>query len=123
MDEVVQAHGITSVQYTALAVLARNPGLTAARLARNSFVRLQSMAQLVGALEARGLVERRRDPASRRQNLISITEEGRTVLEALAGPVAVIEAEMLAGMTRDQVTAFAATLTRMRHALSGTHPH
>lgn len=34
LDEIVSPHGVTAHQYTALTVLARNPGMTGARRAR-----------------------------------------------------------------------------------------
>lgn len=123
LDEEVARHDITSVQYTVLAVLARNPGITATRLARNSFVRIQSMAQLITTLERRGLLRRERDPGSRRQNLLYITPAGQQILDALAGPVQAHEEQMLAELSTQQAAEFVTTLRQIRHTLSGTHPH
>ena len=39
------------------------------------------MVEIVDALEARGLVERRRDTADRRLNALHVTAAGREVLE------------------------------------------
>ncbi|MEO6087476.1 MAG: MarR family transcriptional regulator, partial [Umezawaea sp.] len=58
LDEVLKPLGVTSSQYTALTVLDRRDGLTSAELARNSFVTPQAMADLVVALERRGLIVR-----------------------------------------------------------------
>lgn len=118
LDEAVARHGITSVQYTALAVLARHPGITATQLAQNSFVTIQSMAQLVATLEARGLIVRVPDPQSRRQNLISITPEGKRIIDALRGPVIELERRMLEGLSAAEIAEFADTLTRIRQTLS-----
>lgn len=43
-------------------------------------VRPQSMAQVVGDLEADGLVHRSPDPDDRRRALVELTEQGRTTL-------------------------------------------
>jgi DNA-binding MarR family transcriptional regulator len=43
-------------------------------------VRPQSMAQVVGELEADGLVSRRPDPDDRRRALVGLTERGRATL-------------------------------------------
>src|SRR5919206_2906064 len=67
LDELLRPSAITALQYTALTVLDRRGGLTTAELARNSFVTPQTMGDLVTALERRGLVERRPDPANRRR--------------------------------------------------------
>ena len=65
LDELFRPIGMTALQYTALTVLERHPGLSSAQLARNSFVTTQSMADMVTALEERGLIERHRDAADR----------------------------------------------------------
>jgi DNA-binding MarR family transcriptional regulator len=67
-------------QYTALTVLERHPDLSSAQLARNSFVTTQSMADMVAALEERGLIERHRDAADRRRLVLALTEDGRALL-------------------------------------------
>ena len=121
LDEVVAEHGITTIQYTAMTVLERHPGMISAQLARNSFVRAQSMAQLVDGLEARGLVERTPDPSSRRQILISLTPHGRELLERMREPVDRIEAEMTAALTGPQREMFADALRAARVALAGDH--
>jgi len=123
LDDVVAEHGITTIQYTAMTVLERHPGMISAQLARNSFVRAQSMAQLVDALEARGLVERTRDPSSRRQMLISLTAHGRDLLDRMRAPVDRIEAEMTAALTGPQRDMFADALRAARVALAGDHVH
>jgi len=53
LDELFRPIGLTALQYTALTVLARHPGMSSSQLARNSFVTTQSMADMVAALEAR----------------------------------------------------------------------
>ena len=77
LDRVAGAHDLTAVQYTALTVLERHPDMTSAALARNSFVRAQTMAEMVTFLLDRGLVTRKRDPDNRRQYLLSLTRRDR----------------------------------------------
>ena len=77
LDDLARPEGLTALQYTALTVLERHPDLTAAHLARHSFVTGQSMADMVTALLNRGLIERHRDPADRRRLVIALTPAGR----------------------------------------------
>src|SRR5690349_25115797 len=79
VDELVRGHGITALQYTALTVLERHDGLSAAQLARDSFVTAQSVADMVRTLEARALIRRERNPANRRELLIHLTAEARAL--------------------------------------------
>jgi DNA-binding MarR family transcriptional regulator len=95
---------MTALQYTALTVLERHPDLTSAQLARNSFVTNQSMADMVTVLEARGLIERHRDPADRRRLVIALTAAGRHLLRKYRDKVAEIETRMLAGLDDRQAS-------------------
>src|SRR3954465_291932 len=67
LDDLFRPIGLTALQYTALTVLERRPDLSSAELARNSFVTTQTMADMVTSLQARGLIERHRDPKDRRR--------------------------------------------------------
>lgn len=115
LDECVRPTGITALQYTALSVLARQATpISSAALARLSFVRAQSIADLVGALERRGLVERHEDPANRRRLLITLTQDGDALLAELEPDVQALEERMLRGMSDSERRIFAALLNRVR---------
>lgn len=118
LDRVVAEAGLTTIQYTALTVLERHPDMTSAVLARLSFVRAQTMAELVAVLDQRGLIERHPDPNSRRQNLIRLTDAGRAVLEQLREPVARIEQEMTATTSAARIETTRAALHAWRDALA-----
>ena len=120
LDEVTAKHDLTAVQYTALTVLERHPGMTSAELARNSFVRAQTMAEMVTYLVDRGLVKRERDADNRRQYLLSLTRKGTTVVDRLREPVAEIEKEMVEDFDRSEVAALRGYLLRCRRSL---HEH
>jgi DNA-binding MarR family transcriptional regulator len=117
LDDLTRPVGLTALQYTALTVLERHPDLTSAHLARHSFVRTQSMADLVTALLDRGLIERHRDPADRRRLVIALTAEGRRLLGELRPDVAAIEDEMLAPLSEAQAKALRRAMLSCRDAL------
>lgn len=123
MDELLKPAGVTALQYTALTVLRRRDGLSSAQLARNSFVTAQSMADMVTALERRGLIARRRDPANRRVLLISLTDTGRELLAAYDQAVDALEERMLSGLRRHERRELEDYLNRCRAALSDVPPH
>ncbi|EFL36698.1 transcriptional regulator [Streptomyces viridochromogenes DSM 40736] len=118
LDELVRPSGITALQYTALTVLERHDGLSAAQLARDSFVTAQSIADLVRSLEGRGLVRRERNPRNRRELLILLTDDGRELLARYAGPVRELEERMVRDLTAHQTEQFRQALTTAWHALS-----
>jgi DNA-binding MarR family transcriptional regulator len=102
LDELLRPLGLTTLQYTALTVLERRDGLSSAQLARRSFVKPQTMHELVLTLDGRGYIERNRDPANRRVLLISLTRQGRNVLRDLDERVRQLEARMLSELTGDE---------------------
>jgi DNA-binding MarR family transcriptional regulator len=63
-----------------LTVLQRRDGLTVTELAHNSFVKVQSMADLLRPLYARERIHRRAGPAHGRRQLISLTPDEEAVL-------------------------------------------
>ena len=77
----VQAEGeLTLPETSALARLDRGGPATPSALAKLEQISPQSMGATLGALEARGLVERRPDPEDGRQVVISATEAGLQAL-------------------------------------------
>jgi DNA-binding MarR family transcriptional regulator len=123
LDEAVRVAGLTTLQYTALTVLERHPELTSAELARNSFVRAQTMAQMITVLDERGLISRQRDPRSHRQYLLSLTDEGHRILNSLREAVLGIEATMVAGLSGTQAQQLREALLSCRVALGGGQAH
>lgn len=118
LDAVLKPSGVTALQYTALTVLERRPAMTSADLARASFVRAQSAADLVGALERRGLIRRETDPANRRRMVITLTDAGREFLAEYDPRVAELEEEMLRDLDADERNALRRSLDACRRGLT-----
>jgi DNA-binding MarR family transcriptional regulator len=120
LDELVRPAGLTALQYTALTVLERHPDLTSAHLARNSFVTAQSMADMVTSLRAQGLIDRHQDPGDRRRLVLSLTEDGKALLDRYRQAVVDLEAEMLSDLSADQATDLRSSMLSCREALKRT---
>jgi DNA-binding MarR family transcriptional regulator len=76
-----QAEGeLRMPEISALARLDHGGSMSAAELARLEQISPQSMGATVAALEARGLIERRPDPADGRRSLLTVTEAGLRAL-------------------------------------------
>jgi DNA-binding MarR family transcriptional regulator len=114
LDNLLRPAGLTALQYTALTVLERHPDLSSAQLARNSFVTAQSMADMITALEGRGLIERHRDQTDRRRLVVALTTAGRDLLDLYRDQVAALETRMLAGLGGEEIS-------RLRHCLYVCH--
>jgi DNA-binding MarR family transcriptional regulator len=121
LDEMLADSGVTTPQYTALTVLEHHDGISAARLARHSFVTPQAMADMLRALEDHGLIERLANPASKRERLIHLTDAGRKLLAEYAEDAEDISRHMTAGMGPQELQAFRGALAATWSALNSEH--
>jgi MarR family transcriptional regulator, lower aerobic nicotinate degradation pathway regulator len=77
-----EAHGVTPVQYAALQMVGGAPGIDQRSLARSIGLDTSTIAGVIDRLEARGLMLRNASPDDRRVRRLSLTDEGRALLEA-----------------------------------------
>jgi DNA-binding MarR family transcriptional regulator len=115
LDDLLRPDALTALQYTALTALEHHPDISSAQLARNSFVTAQTMADMITALEERGLVERHRDQADRRRLAVVLTPAGQELLDRYRDQMTAIESRMLDGLTKPQTAALRRSL-RVCHA-------
>lgn len=118
LEAILKPAGVTALQYTALTVLRRRPEMSSAELARRSFVRPQSTADLVGSLESRDLIARECDPTNRRRLLIRLTPAGRELLATYDPLVDELEERMLAELDDAQRASLRHALQACRRGLS-----
>jgi DNA-binding MarR family transcriptional regulator len=117
LDALLRPYGITALQYTALTVLQRSSGLSAADLARRSFVTAQSMGEMVDTLQRLDLVSRQVDPNHKRRMLMSLTDNGHALLAECGDAVADLEATMVSGLNWRQRQALRVYLDSCRDSL------
>ncbi|MFT3872954.1 MAG: MarR family transcriptional regulator [Nocardioides sp.] len=117
LDEALRGSGVTTLQYTALTVLAREHGVTAAALARNSFVTPQSMADMLKPLERRGLIRREPNPNSGREVLVYLSDAGREFLIDHEARVSELARQMVADLSPAEIATFRSALHRAWEAL------
>jgi DNA-binding MarR family transcriptional regulator len=75
---------------------------------------------ILDRLEGRDLLRRAPDPADRRNRVVALTDEGRTVLQSCRAAIRELEARLLADFGPDERIAFVSTLERL--AASVGHP-
>jgi len=117
IDEAVRAHGITTTEYVTLSVLRQRDGMSCAQLARWAFVTPQAMNVVISTLERRSLVRRRVDPNHRRVLRASVTPKGLQLLDLCDRSMDVVEADMLEGLSPENVDALRATLATCARSL------
>jgi DNA-binding MarR family transcriptional regulator len=76
----LRSFGLTVPQYIALIVLHYLPGQSAAQLARTALVTPQTMATILGNLDAKGLIERRHSPLHVRVLVTTLTQQGEDLV-------------------------------------------
>jgi DNA-binding MarR family transcriptional regulator len=72
--------GLSDTQLAALAALDHHAAMTPGELALHEKVQPPSMTRVIAALEARGLVLRAPHPTDRRQVILSVTGEGKDLV-------------------------------------------
>lgn len=77
------SHAMTRAQWIILSRLERQPGMSQNEMAAICEVEPITVARLVDRLEARGLVERRSDPADRRIRRLHLLPAARPILETI----------------------------------------
>src|SRR5690349_15731919 len=83
INEAMREHGVSTAQIGVLRQLANEPGLSGAELARRLLITPQGVQLALTALEKRGLVERKQNPAHGRILQAFLTDQGRKVAAAV----------------------------------------
>lgn len=119
--------GFSDHKFTVLVVLlalAPKPS-TPSDLAAHAGITRASMTQVLDALDRRGWIARRRDPANRRTMRVTLTARGRRAVTEAATLYLKIADDLVRPLTAEDLAAFSrvcAFLQAAGKALPGTHP-
>jgi MarR family multiple antibiotic resistance transcriptional regulator len=117
-DELRAAHGIVTSQYEFLRYIRDHERPRATDLAAEFAVGVGAVSKSMDRLEARGLVTRLPNPANRRSTILTLTDEGRALIDAADTTFQGHLAEILADAAPpEQITASASVLALLRSAL------
>jgi DNA-binding MarR family transcriptional regulator len=72
---------LSDIQLAALAALERHDAMTPGELAEHEKVQPPSMTRVIAVLEERGLVRRAAHPTDRRQVILTVTQQGRDLVQ------------------------------------------
>ncbi|WP_188191077.1 MarR family winged helix-turn-helix transcriptional regulator [Nonomuraea sp. SYSU D8015] len=95
--------------YAALVALRESGPASQAELSRRTGIYRSDLVAVINELAERGFVERAPDPADRRRNVVTVTEQGRRHLRRLDKLIASLQDDLLAPLTqpeREQLTDF-----------------
>lgn len=91
--------GLRHLEYTLLALVQHNPGVTAAQLALALAVTPPNLASYMDSLAKRGLVLREADARDRRALQLRLTADGARLLAESTQAILAAEAQATAGLT------------------------
>ncbi len=113
VDRRIEAHGLTSAQWTPLMRLKTEGASTVAELARWSNVDAGAMTRLLDRLERKGHCKRMRSTADRRVVQVELTPAGEAALASVPRVLADVQNAHLAGFTEAEWLALRNFLERM----------
>jgi MarR family transcriptional regulator, transcriptional regulator for hemolysin len=89
------------------------------RLAAAIGIQGATLTHHLNAMEAGGLLTRRRDPANRRVHLVELTEAGEALFQRLRAAAVGFDRRLRAGLADDEVATLARLLDRLRDNVAG----
>jgi DNA-binding MarR family transcriptional regulator len=111
--QAYESTGLTPYDHAVLALLAEDPCETQAMIADALGYDRSHLVGLLDDLEARELVERRRDPADRRRHLVRLTADGKKALTRLRAVSNELDDEFFEPLSGEEREALNALLTRV----------
>ena len=93
---------LSDIQLAALAALARHDSMTPGELAEHEKVQPPSMTRVIAVLEERGLVRREPHATDRRQVVLTVTDDGRDLVQRVRRRREAWLAQRLQELTPDQ---------------------
>jgi MarR family transcriptional regulator, transcriptional regulator for hemolysin len=85
-------------------------------------IRGATLTHHLNAMEADGLVTRRRDPANRRIHQVELTERGETLFHQLAAAALLHDQRLRTGFSEEEIATFEQLLRRLHHNVGGEAP-
>jgi DNA-binding MarR family transcriptional regulator len=117
-DQRARAFGMTRAQWLILARLSRQPGLSQNEMAAICEVEPISVGRLIDRLEARGLVERRADPADRRVRRLHLLPAAKPVLDEISRYRDLLHDEIVEGLDEKDRAGLVDSLLRIKDNLA-----
>jgi DNA-binding MarR family transcriptional regulator len=91
-DRRLAEYGLTTSQWSIMASIAAEEGLTQMELGRRSLFDRPTTTGILTRLEERGIIERRQSPTDSRARAIYFTDSGRTIFAKLPALAAAVNA-------------------------------
>jgi MarR family transcriptional regulator, transcriptional regulator for hemolysin len=117
-DRWARSYGLTRAQGVILVRLQRQPGLSQIEMAALCEVEPITVGRLVDRLEARGLLERRPDPADRRIRRLHLLPASEPILALIEDYRTEVNDYLLSGVSPEARETVVKVLLHMKHKLT-----
>ncbi|RAJ41749.1 DNA-binding MarR family transcriptional regulator [Kitasatospora sp. SolWspMP-SS2h] len=117
-NRVLRPFGLTVPQYSALLLLAENPNISGARLARICGVTAQAMNGVISLLDQRKLISRTNSPDHAKVLLLRLTRAGTALLRKADREAVAVERRLMHSFDDQDLAAFRKQLTIAIEVLS-----
>lgn len=115
----LQGKGIYDRQFPILNYIAKNEGCTQVDIAKALYISPASVAISTKRLQKAGLIQKEVDENSLRKNRVTVTEEGREIIQQCRQIFAQLDNMMFRGFAEDDMEALKGLLARMVYNLAG----
>jgi DNA-binding MarR family transcriptional regulator len=105
--------GLTIPEWRVIAVLGRFPGLSAVEVADRTMMDKVAVSRAVTKLLKSGRIDREFADADRRRSILNLSEEGRRVHDEIAPLALKFEADLLQGLSEEEINALNSTIERL----------
>ena len=105
--------GLTIPEWRVIAVLGRFPGLSAVEVADRTMMDKVAVSRAVTKLLKNGRLDREFADADRRRSILNLSEEGRRVHDDIAPLALKFEADLLDGLSDEEIKALNSTIERL----------
>lgn len=106
-------HGLRPGEFSALALISANPGLSQGKLAREVGLDKSAAVAVVDDLERLGFAERRPSPGDRRRHALHATAIGEAALERMFARLEAVEQDVLNALGPHDLHVLSALLDRV----------
>ena len=105
--------GLTIPEWRVIAILGRFPGLSAVEVADRTMMDKVAVSRAVTKLIKSGRIDREFADADRRRSILTLSEDGRQVHDEIAPLALGIEADLLHGLSEEEITALNSVIERL----------
>jgi len=105
--------GLTIPEWRVIAIVGRFPGLAAVEVAERTMMDKVAVSRAVTKLIKSGRIEREFADADRRRSILDLSAKGRQVHDEIAPLALKMEADLLHGLSEDEITKLNSVIERL----------